>query len=164
MPILDIKQLTAQDIQKILPHRYPFLLVDRVEKVIPASTSPVGDSIIAYKAVSMGEPFFQGHFPDNPVMPGVLILEALSQVAGFLTYRYIQWSKNSLMYLRGIENAKFRHPVTPGHLMRLEVKTTAVKQKKFWIFEGKAFIEDTLVAEALISAAMIIIKDKEKIK
>src|SRR3989338_9575170 len=95
-------QLTALEIRNYLPHRYPFLLVDRIEKVILSATSPVGDRIIGYKAVTQNEPYFNGHFPDQPVMPGVLILEALAQTTALLIFYHIPKAKeNYTLYLAG---------------------------------------------------------------
>src|SRR3989344_4552813 len=148
-PLYGFQQLSAVDIQKIMPHRYPFLLIDRVEKVVESKTSPIGDRLIAIKAVTQNEPFFQGHFPGNPVMPGVMILEAMCQAAMFLSYRNIKWvPEEDLFYFTGVEKARFRAPVVPGCLLRFEAVVLKVRQKKFWSFEVKATVSDSqLVSE-----------------
>lgn len=154
-------QLTALEIRNYLPHRYPFLLVDRIEKVILSATSPVGDRIIGYKAVTQNEPYFNGHFPNQPVMPGVLILEAMAQTSALLVFCHVPKAKeNSYLYLTGIDKAKFRCPVFPGSLLRLEVEIKKIRSQKFCMGEGKAFlIENTkkeiLVAQAQISSALV---------
>ena len=153
-------QLTALEIRNYLPHRYPFLLVDRIEKVMLSSTSPVGDKIIGYKAVTQNEPYFMGHFPEQPVMPGVLVLEALAQAMALLFFYHVpEAQKTHTLYLTGIDKAKFRHPVFPGHLLRLEVEVKKNRGQKFCIAEGKAFsiesAKEELVAQALISSALV---------
>ncbi|MBI3017078.1 MAG: 3-hydroxyacyl-ACP dehydratase FabZ [Deltaproteobacteria bacterium] len=152
--------LTALEIRNYLPHRYPFLLVDKIEKVIPGSASPIGDKIIGYKAVTQNEPYFNGHFPGQPVMPGVLILEALAQTAALLIFYHIPNAKeNYYFYLAGIDEAKFRHPVFPGSLLQLEVEIKKIRSLKFCVAEAKAFLahgtEKELVAQAQISSALV---------
>lgn len=133
--MLDIKQ-----IQEIIPHRHPMLLIDRVEEVIP------NKSAVAYKAVSYNEPFFVGHYPEKPVMPGVLIIEALAQT-GAVAILSEEVNKGKLIFFGGINNAKFRKPVEPGCLLRLE--TEIVKQKgPVGIGSAKAYVGDTLAVEA----------------
>lgn len=129
-----------------IPHRYPFLLVDRVENIVP------GESITAIKAVSMNEEFFQGHFPGRPIMPGVLIIEALAQAAAIMAVEELNLLESGkLVYFMAIDGAKFRAPVEPGCLLTLKVEYA---RKRFPVckFSGKAYIGDTLAAEADFTA------------
>ena len=129
-----------------LPHRYPMLLVDRVEELI------VDKSIKAIKAVSMNEGFFQGHFPGRPIMPGVLIVEALAQAAGLLAVESLGLSgSGKLVYFMAIDGAKFRTPVEPGCLLSLEVEFVQ-KRSSVCTFAGKAFVNGKLAAEANFTA------------
>lgn len=105
-----------QAIMECLPHRYPFLLVDRVLEIVP------GEKIVALKNVTMNEPFFQGHFPGNPIMPGVLIVEAMAQAGGVLFSSQLKEKHNNLFYFMGMDKVKFRKPVVPGDQIILEVK------------------------------------------
>jgi 3-hydroxyacyl-[acyl-carrier-protein] dehydratase len=134
------------DIHKILeylPHRYPFLMVDRVLSCDP------GKSIRALKNVTMNEPFFPGHFPHHPVMPGVMIIEALAQAAAILTFSTEDQKAdpNVLYYFVGIDNARFKRPVTPGDALHLDVSLTR-HLKGLWKFHGKALVDDAVAAEA----------------
>ncbi|HBQ20882.1 MAG: hypothetical protein A2Z91_08520 [Deltaproteobacteria bacterium GWA2_38_16] len=154
-------ELSPEQIRGILPHRYPFLLVDRISEVKISATSPVGDQIVGYKGVTQNELFFQGHFPDRPVMPGVLIIEALAQVSALLIYRNVTATKEDFhLYLGGIDGAKFRKPVLPGNLLRLEATVKKVSMKKFFMTQVKAFIvqnnKEDLVAEASLSSAIVL--------
>lgn len=138
--------MSAMDIHEImnyLPHRFPFLLVDRVESVEP------GKRIVAIKNVSINEPFFPGHFPNRPVMPGVLILEAMAQAAAILSFKTAgtKPDANSVYYFVGIDKARFKKPVEPGDQLRLEVEITRTL-KGIWKFAAKAFVVNQLVAEA----------------
>ncbi len=138
---LDIRRVLAA-----LPHRYPMLLVDRVEELVPSK------SIRAIKAVSFNEGFFQGHFPGRPIMPGVLIVEALAQAAGVLAVESFGLSgSGKLVYFMAIEGAKFRTPVEPGVLLTLEVDVVQLRGK-ICKFSGKASIEGKLAAEAQFTA------------
>lgn len=140
--------MDIHEILKYLPHRSPFLLIDRVLEI------KEGESIVALKNVSMNEPFFVGHFPELPVMPGVLILEALAQAAGVLAYKSTNTlPKDGTLYLfAGIDNARFRRVVEPGDQLRLEVKLIRAK-KEIWKLEGSAYVDNELVCSAeLISA------------
>jgi 3-hydroxyacyl-[acyl-carrier-protein] dehydratase len=138
---LDIRRVMAA-----LPHRYPMLLVDRVEEIVP------NRSIRAIKAVSFNEGFFQGHFPGRPIMPGVLIVEALAQAAGVLAVESFGLSgSGKLVYFMAIEGAKFRTPVEPGVLLTLEVDVVQLRGK-ICKFAGKASIEGKLAAEAQFTA------------
>jgi 3-hydroxyacyl-[acyl-carrier-protein] dehydratase len=140
--------LNVMEIQAILPHRYPFLLIDRVIEIERLKR------IVAIKNVTINEPYFQGHFPNFPIMPGVLIVEAMAQAGGALLLTEIADREHKLMVFTGIERAKFRKPVTPGDQLRIEVtvtnwRTIAVK------LDGKAFVGDKLVCEASISCALV---------
>lgn len=140
---------SALDIGRVmaaLPHRYPMLLVDRVEELI------LDRSIVAIKAVTINEGFFQGHFPGRPIMPGVLIVEALAQAAGVLAVESLGLTgTGKLVYFMAIEGAKFRRPVEPGVLLRLEVEFVQ-KRTSVCKFAGRALIAGTLVAEANFTA------------
>ena len=138
---LDIRAVLAA-----LPHRYPMLLVDRVEEIIP------DQSIRAIKAVTINEPFFQGHFPGRPIMPGVLIVEALAQAAGVLAIESLGLAgSGKLVYFMAIDGAKFRTPVEPGCLLTLEAEFVQ-KRSSVCKFVGRALIEGKLVAEANFTA------------
>jgi 3-hydroxyacyl-[acyl-carrier-protein] dehydratase len=138
---LDIRAVLAA-----LPHRYPMLLVDRVEEIVPDR------SIAAIKAVSFNEGFFQGHFPGRPIMPGVLIVEALAQAAGVLAVESLGLAgSGKLVYFMAIENAKFRKPVEPGVLLRLEVEFVQ-KRSSVCKFAGRALVDGQLAAEANFTA------------
>jgi beta-hydroxyacyl-ACP dehydratase FabZ len=137
--------MDSMEIQSILPHRYPFLLVDRIRELDPDRR------IVGIKNVSINEPFFQGHFPGRPVMPGVLILEALAQVGGVLAFKSLGSVGRPVVYLTGIDGAKFRKPVVPGDILRLEVDVIK-KRPPFWKMQGKAFVEAELVCEAEVTA------------
>jgi len=132
-------------IKNLLPHRYPFLLVDRVLAFEP------GVSLVGLKNVTNNEPFFQGHFPEKPVMPGVLILEALAQATGLLAFNTENRSaeRDTLYYLVGIDNARFKQPVVPGDQLRLSV--TVSKQKRgIWVFDTEASVDGVTAASAVI--------------
>jgi 3-hydroxyacyl-[acyl-carrier-protein] dehydratase len=140
------------EIQKILPHRYPFLLVDRVVSITE------GKAIEAYKNVSIAEPVFQGHFPDHPIYPGVMILEGMAQTGGILAFKSSGLNpeelKEKVMYFMSIDDAKFRVPVKPGD--KLEYKVKVLKQRKTLIvLSGKAFVNDVLVAQAELKAMIV---------
>ena len=138
---LDIRRVMAA-----LPHRYPMLLVDRVEKIVP------DQSITAIKAVSMNEGFFQGHFPGRPIMPGVLIVEALAQAAGVLAVESLGLADSGkLVYFMAIEGAKFRNPVEPGCLLQLDVEFVQ-KRASVCKFAGRASVDGKLAAEANFTA------------
>jgi len=139
--------LTIEKILKILPHRYPFLLVDRVLKL------DKGKSITAIKNVTYNEPFFQGHFPLLKVMPGVLIVEALVQAGGVLLYHSVPDPEKILVLLTKIDNAKFRKPVVPGDQLKLKVEILRLKSK-FCQISGKAFVDGEVVAESEAMASL----------
>jgi len=144
--------ISIKEIYNLLPHRYPFLLVDRVLDI------KLGENIVAVKNVTMNEPHFTGHFPDSPIMPGVLIIEALAQAAGILVAKTMELSKEGKsVYLTTIENAKFRKLVQPGDVLELHV---SIKQQRsfMWKFSGKAIVAGEIVTESDFSA---IIQNKE---
>lgn len=144
--------MDIREILKCLPHRFPFLLIDRVLSCDP------GRNIVAVKNVTINEPFFPGHFPDNPVMPGVMILEALAQAAAILSYRTLKYTdtSNKVYYFVGIDNARFKKPVRPGDQLILDV-TMLRSVRGIGKFGGKARVGDTLVTEAEL---MCTIKDE----
>jgi len=140
--------LDIVEIQQILPHRYPFLLIDRVIDLEPRKR------IVAIKNVTVNEPFFMGHFPEYPIMPGVLIVEAIAQSGGALLLTEIPDRANKLMVFTGIERAKFRKPVVPGDQLRIEVtvivwRTSAVKM------QGRAFVDGKLACEAIVTCQLV---------
>jgi 3-hydroxyacyl-[acyl-carrier-protein] dehydratase len=137
MPIMDIPA-----IRDILPHRYPMLLVDRIVELEE-------DRIVGIKNVTANEPFFLGHFPDYPVMPGVMIVEAMAQVAGVLVLNRIPDRKSKLVLLASIEEAKFRKPVLPGDQLRIEMKVIKVKSTVAKM-QGTATVDGAVVAEAVV--------------
>jgi 3-hydroxyacyl-[acyl-carrier-protein] dehydratase len=140
------RTLDVEAIQKLLPHRPPFLLVDRVVELEPFKR------LVAWKGVTMNEPFFPGHFPGKPVMPGVLILEALAQAAALLAIESLKTS-DKITYLMGIDQARFRKPVVPGDRLELEVVVT--KQKgSVWKQQGTARVDGQVVAEAEFMAML----------
>jgi 3-hydroxyacyl-[acyl-carrier-protein] dehydratase len=138
---LDIRRVMAA-----LPHRYPMLLIDRVEELVPR------ERIVAIKAVTINEPFFQGHFPTRPIMPGVLIVEAMAQASGVLAVESLGLAgSGKLVYFMAIDGAKFRRPVEPGVLMRIEVQLVQ-DRGTVCKFAGKAFVDGKLAAEANFTA------------
>jgi 3-hydroxyacyl-[acyl-carrier-protein] dehydratase len=140
-----MSEMNIQEILKFLPHRYPFLLVDRVLSM------ELDQSIVAIKNLTMNEHFFQGHFPDKPVMPGVLIVEALAQAAGILAYKSMDWSPNdSIFFLASINEARFKKIVSPGDQLRLVVKTLK-RRSTVWKFACEAFVDDVSVCSTEIT-------------
>ena len=143
-----LDDLDVAGIMRRIPHRYPFLMIDRVIEM-EARRRAVG-----IKNVSFNEPFFQGHFPGRPVMPGVLIVEAMAQAAGVLVCASCgAESGSALVYFTSIEQARFRRPVVPGDTLRLEMTKLACRLN-IWKFKGEGWVEDKLVAEAVISAML----------
>jgi 3-hydroxyacyl-[acyl-carrier-protein] dehydratase len=141
--MIDIKE-----IMNTLPHAYPFLLVDRIIEIEP------GKRIVGIKNVTYNEPFFPGHFPGLPIMPGVLIVEAMAQTAGILAFKSVpSEDAGKPVYFLGLDNVRFRKPVVPGDQLRLELEVTRHRQS-IWGFKGKAFVEDKLVAEADLLAML----------
>lgn len=139
--------LNEVDIQRILPHRYPFLLIDRILGIEP------GERIVALKNVTVNEPFFQGHFPGGPVMPGVLITEAMAQAGGVLAHQSASGqAPRSLFYLVGVDEARFRRPVHPGDQLVLELTVDRVR-RGMWRFDARATVAGRVVATAKIMTA-----------
>jgi len=138
-------ELNTLEIMKLLPHRYPFLLVDKIVKF------ESGTGIVGIKNVTINEPFFQGHFPDHPIMPGVLILEAMAQVGGVYALLAKEVGEHQVPYFVGIDNAKFRKPVLPGDVLFLELTLLKVR-RGIYHFSGKALVNGKLAAEAELKA------------
>jgi 3-hydroxyacyl-[acyl-carrier-protein] dehydratase len=136
------------EIQKVLPHRYPFLLVDAVLEM------EAQRRIVAIKNVTFNEPFFQGHFPGQPVMPGVLIVEALAQAGGFLLFQDVPDRASKLLYFVAIDNCRFRRPVVPGDQLRLEVNVLS-RRTDFCKLDGRGLVGDELAAEATLMCKMV---------
>jgi len=140
--------IEINEIMKILPHAYPFLLVDRIVEIEPEKR------IVGIKNVTYNEPFFPGHFPGRPIMPGVLIVEAMAQTAGVLVFKSLPEEKyGQAVYFLGMDNVKFRKPVIPGDQLRLELEITKHRQA-IWGFKGKALVDGKVVAEAELLAMM----------
>ena len=133
--------ISIEEIRATLPHRYPFLLVDRIREL------EVGRRIVGIKNVTINEPFFQGHFPDRPIMPGVLILEAMAQVGGVLAMKSVPTEGRPIVYLTGVDGAKFRKPVVPGDQLRFEIEVLK-KRPPFWKMQAKAYVDSEVVCEA----------------
>ncbi len=139
--------LNEMDIMRMLPHRYPFLLIDRIQSLTP------GESITALKNVSINEPFFQGHFPGGPVMPGVLVIEAMAQAGGVLAHQSLpDLDPQPLYYLVGVDKARFRQPVYPGDQLVLDMRVDRVL-RGMWRFDGIASVAGRKVATAQIMTA-----------
>ena len=138
-----------EEIKKLIPHRYPFLLIDKVENII------IGKSALGIKNVTVNEPYFQGHFPSKPIMPGVLIIESMAQTAAILVSKTIKIVDHDfLVYFMTISNAKFRKLVQPGDVLKLKVLVER-NRGNTWKFSGNAFVEDKIVTEANFTAMMI---------
>lgn len=146
----ELLSLNISEIKECLPHRYPMLLVDKIEDL------KLGESAVGIKNVTFNEPFFQGHFPERPIMPGVLIVEAMGQTAGIVVAKTMNLEKSGgLVYFMSMDNVKFRKLVEPGDVLRLHV----VKEKSrgnVWRFAGKAYVGDSLVAEAVFTAMIVL--------
>ena len=145
--------IQAQEIKELIPHRYPFLLIDRIEQV------ELGQSAVGIKNVSLNEWYFQGHFPDHPILPGVLIVEAMAQTAAALVIKTLlsenqESAKNNLVYFMSIEEAKFRKPVVPGDILQLRVKKEK-SRGQIWKFKGEAWVGQTLTDEATFTAMIV---------
>jgi len=140
-------QLDILAIQRIMPHRYPFLLVDRI-------LSLEENRVVGIKNVTINEPFFNGHFPGHPIMPAVLIIEAMAQCGGVLLLNTVDRAKDKLVYFMGIDNAKFRKPVRPGDQLRFELTLLRLKSR-ICKMEGKAYVDGDLVAEAELLSSIV---------
>ena len=144
--------IELKEIMDLIPHRYPFLLVDKVEEFVK------NESAVGVKNITMNEPHFQGHFPNNPVMPGVLIVEAMAQTAGVLVAKSLEAEPNTKGVLfTTIENVKFRKSVVPGDILKMHVKIITHKMS-IWVCEGIAYVNDKKVAEAKFSAMVTDLK------
>jgi len=140
------KALDIQEIMKLLPHRYPFIMIDRILELTP------GEKIIALKNVTINEPFFQGHFPANPIMPGVLIIEAMGQAGAVLAAKSLEREPNGvLIYFMGMDKVKFRKPVTPGDQLIFEMKFLKQRRNVFRM-SGTAYVDENIVAQAELMA------------
>lgn len=150
----NLLSLNVNEIKECLPHRYPMLLIDKVKDL------KLGESAVGIKCVTNNEPFFQGHFPKRPIMPGVLIVEAMGQTAGVIVAKTMNLENvGGLVYFMSMEGIKFRKLVEPGDVLELHV----VKEKSrgnVWRFKGKAYVDGSLVAEAVFTA-MIVLEDKQ---
>src|SRR3990172_1880800 len=142
------KMFTIQEIMDLLPHRYPFLLVDRIVEWEP------GRRIVGLKNVTINEPFFVGHFPGHPIMPGVLILEAMAQTGGMLVLDSVANPQDKLVYFTGIDKVKFRKPVVPGDQLRFEMELLKARSTIFKM-QGNAYVDSKLVCEAELTAAIM---------
>jgi 3-hydroxyacyl-[acyl-carrier-protein] dehydratase len=140
--------LTIQEILDLLPHRYPFLLIDRVVEFEP------GKRLVAIKNVTMNEPFFQGHFPGTPIMPGVLVIEAMAQAGAIIMLTELPDREKKLAVFTGIERAKFRRQVTPGDQLRIEVDVLAFKTR-VGRMEAKAFVDGKLACQATLTCQVV---------
>ncbi|HEX8424506.1 MAG TPA: 3-hydroxyacyl-ACP dehydratase FabZ [Pyrinomonadaceae bacterium] len=145
----------ARAIQQLLPHRYPFLLVDRIVELVPR------ERIVGVKQVTVDEPFFQGHFPGAPVMPGVLIIEAMAQVGALLVMREFEDHDRKLPFFSGIKEGRFRHPVVPGDTLILEVTALRVGSR-VQRMRGEAKVDGQLVAEAEITCVLVEREERQK--
>jgi 3-hydroxyacyl-[acyl-carrier-protein] dehydratase len=136
-------------IMEMIPHRYPFLLIDKVVDIVP------GESACGIKNVTINEPFFQGHFPGHPIMPGVLVIESMAQTAAVLVVHTLGKSaEGKLVYFTSIDEARFRKPVQPGDTLRIEVKKER-HRGTLWRFKGEAKVGDALMAEAVFAAVIM---------
>ncbi len=142
---MENKVYGIKDIMAVLPHRYPFLLVDKVD------LTQAGEKGVGYKNVTIGEPFFQGHFPENPIMPGVLQIEAMAQTAAFVIASKDETLAKADVLFMGVDQVKFRHPVLPGDCLKIFVEKTK-QHKNIFVCQAKAYVEDTLVCQALLTA------------
>ena len=140
--------LDIQEIQGLLPHRFPFLLIDRIVEFEPAKR------LVAIKNVTANEPFFQGHFPGYPIMPGVLVVEAMAQAGGVIMMHEIPDRDKKLVVFTGIERAKFRRPVTPGDQLRIEVVVLSMRSRAGRI-EGNAYVDGKLACQATLTCQVV---------
>ena len=143
-----IRTIEIDEIMAMIPHRYPFLFIDKVTEIVPDNTA------VGIKNVSMNEPFFQGHFPGHPIMPGVLIIEAMAQTSAILVIETTGKRTGAVVYFMTIEQARFRQPVFPGDQLELHVEKKR-SRGNVWRFSGKATVEGKLMAEAVYSAMIV---------
>jgi len=164
-------KLNIEQIKRFLPHRAPFLLVDRILEIHPtgdlndvAGDNKAGTKVIGIKNFTINEPFFQGHFPDYAIAPGVLLIEMMAQVASFSTYPYLRdflerGDRTFQVFLAGVDNTRFRKPVTPGDTVRVE--TTVIKTRgKLWMFQCHAMVDGQKVAETELMANLVLLDRK----
>ena len=145
----EVNDLDVIEIMKLIPHRYPFLMIDKVVDIV------MGETAVGEKAVTVSEPHFQGHFPGRPIMPGVLIVEAMAQTAGVLVVHSLgKGAMDKLVYFMTIDSARFRKPVVPGDMLRIHV-TRKQSRGAVWKFDGEAKVDGTLVAEATFTAMIV---------
>ena len=140
--------IEVDEIMKMIPHRYPFLLIDRVKEIIPDF------SAVGIKNVTINEPFFQGHFPDHPIMPGVLLIEAMAQTSAVLVIKTTGNVAGKVVYFMTVDNARFRKPVRPGDQVELHVEKIR-NRGNVWKFKGKAKVDGQLMSEATYSAMIV---------
>jgi 3-hydroxyacyl-[acyl-carrier-protein] dehydratase len=143
-----IPTIEVDEIMQMIPHRYPFLLIDRVKEIVPDS------SAVGIKNVTMNEPFFQGHFPDHPIMPGVLLIEAMAQTSAVLVIKTTGDVVGKVVYFMTVDNARFRKPVRPGDQVELHVEKIR-NRGNVWKFRGKAKVDGQLMSEATYSAMIV---------
>ena len=144
------KSLNIQDIMEMLPHRFPFLLIDRVVEL-----SDELDRVVAIKNVTMNEPFFVGHFPEEPVMPGVLIVEAMAQCSGIMVLSNVPDPENYSTYFMKIDGVKFKRKVVPGDTLQFEIHLLEPIRRGVAVVEAKAFVGETLACEAVLMAQVV---------
>ena len=142
------RTIEVDEIMTMIPHRYPFLFIDKITELVPDATA------IGIKNVTINEPFFQGHFPDHPIMPGVLIVEAMAQTSAILVIETAGRRAGAVVYFMTVEQARFRQPVGPGDLLELHVEKKR-NRGNVWKFRGEAKVEGKLVAEAVYSAMIV---------
>jgi 3-hydroxyacyl-[acyl-carrier-protein] dehydratase len=140
--------LEIGDIMEMIPHRYPFLLIDQVKDIVP------GESATGIKNVTINEPFFQGHFPGHPIMPGVLIIEAMAQTSAVMVVETMGRKEGRLVYFMTVDQARFRKPVVPGDRVELRIEKQR-SRGNVWKFRGEAYVDGTLMAEAVYSAMIV---------
>jgi 3-hydroxyacyl-[acyl-carrier-protein] dehydratase len=141
--------LTVEDIHRLLPHRYPFSLVDRVIRYVP------GKLAVGIKNVTFNEPHFQGHFPGRPIMPGVLIVEAMAQVGGVVLTQMPEFPENGLFMFAGIDKVRFRRPVVPGDQLIMTVELLSIKRRRFGKMQGRAVVDGQLAAEGELMFSLV---------
>ena len=145
----EMYEVDVNEVMRILPHRYPFLMIDKVVDIVP------DESAVGVKGVTVAEPHFQGHFPGRPIMPGVLIIEAMAQTAAVLVACTLgEKAQDKLVYFMAIDNARFRKPVMPGDMLRIHV-TKKQNRGPVWKFDGTAKVDQTVVAEATFAAMLV---------